>query len=105
VYESQLPNRRVNCPLVNNLLHLLQERFALFLIQLRSLLLKELIELGIVAVGIVTAFDGVGLETRRGIAESTAAAHDEVLELFVAVAPEKGGRRQRPKPDTDPHPL
>src|ERR1700731_4677208 len=46
VDEGELPDRRVHRALVDDLLHLLEDRAALLLVELGALLLEHLVEIG-----------------------------------------------------------
>src|SRR5437660_2153997 len=101
VDEGQLPDRRVNRLVVEELLDLVQERRALLLIQLGGLLLEKLVDVGVVAIGISAALDDIGLQAGRGVAERAAAALNDVLELFVAIRLEEGRPLEWPQPGAD----
>ena len=82
---------------MNELLDLVQERLALGVVEFDRLLLKQRVNFGIVAVGIGTALDGEGFEAGRGVAESGAASHDQVLVFLFRIALEKRGALDRPQ--------
>jgi len=57
VDKGELQQRRVDRPLGDELLHLIQERGALLVVELDSLLLVERVDFGVVAVGVGPALD------------------------------------------------
>src|SRR6266568_767658 len=77
VDEGQLPDRRVHRPLVYDLLHLVQDRLAALRIQFGRLLREQLVEIGVVAVGISAALDRQDLEAGGRIAKRATAALDQ----------------------------
>src|SRR5260221_3636926 len=69
VDEGQLPDRRVHRPLVYDLLHLVQDRLAALRIQFGRLLREQLVEIGVVAVGISATLDREDLKAGGRIAK------------------------------------
>src|SRR6516165_4805069 len=78
VDEGQLPDRRVDRALVNNLLHLVEDRLALCAVQLARLLLIKFIEVRVAAINKCAALDDVRFKTCRGIPESAGTHLDDV---------------------------
>ena len=76
--------------LVDDLLHLLEDLAAGAGVDLDGLRLEESVHLGIAAVGVEAAGDGVLLEPRRRIAGGAASREDDVLEGLLAVLLEEG---------------
>src|SRR5438445_6583376 len=93
--ESELPDRREDCPFMDDLLHLFEDRGALLLVEFGGLLLEQLIEVGVAAISIAAALDRHGLDPGRRVAEGAAAAHDQVLVLLLSIALEEGGAFER----------
>src|SRR5262249_6073 len=96
VDESQLPDRRIDRPLVNKLLNPLQNRHSFLLVGLDRLLLEQLVDVRVAAVRIGASLDDVRLKTGRGVAKGAAAALDDVLELLTSVSLEEGCPLKRP---------
>src|SRR5260370_10938054 len=101
VEKAEQPDRRIDRPLVDQLLHLLQDRRALFAIKLDCLLLEHRVDVGVAAIGVGAALDVKRLEPRRRVAERAAAAIDDVLQALLGIGPEKGGALERPQPAAD----
>src|SRR5580692_5007047 len=80
VDEGELPDRRVDRPFVDDLLHLVQDRLAFLVIELDRLLLVQLVEVGVAAVDENSALDDMRFEPGRGIAERAGAGLDDVFE-------------------------
>src|SRR5205823_7621325 len=76
VDKGQLPDRRVNGPFINGLLHLVQDRLSLLTVELDGLLLVQLVEIGVVAVDKDAALDDMGFEAGRGVAERAGSSLD-----------------------------
>src|SRR6266436_10218620 len=89
IHKCQLPYGRVDRLVVYQLLHLVQDCLAPLGIQFGRLLLEQVVDLRIAAIGIGTALDDEGGETGRGVAEGAARALDDILEPLVAVRLEK----------------
>src|SRR4029077_15868164 len=70
-------------------------------IQFGRLLLEEVVDLRVAAIGIGTALDDEGGETGRGIAEGAARALDDILKPLVAVRLEKSRSFKRAKLGAD----
>src|ERR1700687_6060765 len=83
VQEAELPDRRVDRLLVNQLLHLRQDRRALFMVELVGLLRVERVDIGIVAIGEGAVLDHKGGEPGRGVAEGAARRLDDALAIFL----------------------
>src|ERR1700740_1115177 len=83
--KAELPERRINGSFGEDLLHLVKDRRALLVVELNRLLLVERIDVGVVAIDIGAALHDKSFQSGRGVAESTTAAKDQVLELFVRV--------------------
>src|SRR5438477_9269957 len=64
IEKAELPDRGVNGPLVDELLHLVQRSLAPLEVELGCLLLKQRIEVGIAAISVGTALDHKGFEAR-----------------------------------------
>src|SRR5882724_2036282 len=60
VEEGELPDRRVNRLLVDELLYLVQDRRAPAVVQLGCLFLEQFVDVGVVAIGIGAALDDIG---------------------------------------------
>src|ERR1700746_3130821 len=82
VDKAELPDRRINGSFGEDLLHLVKDRRALLVVELNRLLLVERIDVGVVAIDIGAALHDKSFQPGRGVAESTTAAKDQVLELF-----------------------
>src|SRR5215469_5477254 len=101
IEKGELPYRRKDRPLVNQLLHLVQHRLPLPAVQFDRLLLVERIDVGVAAVNKRTAFDDVGLIAGRGIAKGARAGLDHVLEGLLGVSLDEGGSLDRPQLQAD----
>src|SRR5713226_9511132 len=103
VDEGLSPNRRVDCPLVHELLDLVQRRCAPRAIELARLLLEQRVDVGIAAVDIGASLDDESFKPGGGVAERAALALDEVLEALLRIALEEGRPLERPElgPDAD----
>src|SRR5262249_33153442 len=101
--ERQLPNRYVHRSFVDELLDLMQLRFASFDVELDGLFLKELVNIGIAAVHISAALCDEGFKARRGIAESSARALDDILKSLFRVSLEESRPLKRPEFGADAH--
>src|SRR5215471_2597990 len=97
VDESELPDRREDRALDHQLLNLEQDRLAPGSIQFDGLLLVQLVDVGVAAIGEHPAFDQVGLNARRRIAEGARTGLDDVLILLLAVFLDKGSPFDRPQ--------
>src|SRR6478672_13353009 len=89
VDEGELPDRRVDRALVQDLLDLVQERRAFFLVELDRLLGEQRVDLGVVAVDVGAALDREALEPGRSVAKGAGRALDDVLELLLGVGGEE----------------
>ena len=65
----------------------MQDRLALFMVELDRLLLVERVDVGVAAVDKRPTFDDVGLEARRGVAEGAGAGLDDVFKGLLARIP------------------
>src|SRR6516225_7334357 len=74
--KAELPDRRVNHPLGDDLLHLVEDRRTLLVVEFGGLLLVEGVDVGVAAIDIGATFDDKSLQARRGITEGPAAAED-----------------------------
>src|ERR1041384_6655602 len=90
VEEGELPDRRIDRALVNELLHPVQDRLALRTIELARLLPVERIHVRIAAVSKHAALDHLRLEPGGGVAEGAGRGLDDVLERLFRVALEEG---------------
>ena len=70
---------------MDDLLHLVQDLLAAFRVEFRRLFLEQLIEVRVAAIRIDAALHGEYFEARRGVAERSAAALDQVLELLLGI--------------------
>src|SRR6516162_4808753 len=105
VDKPKLPDRRINGPLGEDLLHLVQDLAALLAVQLGRLLLVERVDVGITAIDVGAPFDDVSFKARRGIAKGAAAAQDQVLQLLVGIGLDKSRPLERPQLGADPNRL
>src|SRR5439155_18443383 len=103
--KAELPDRGVERPLVDELLHLVQRGLAPLEVELGCLLLKQRVEVGIAAISVGTALDHKGFEAGRGIAKGAAAAPQEIFHCFLGICLDKGCALEGPKPDADAHRL
>src|SRR5262252_10351511 len=78
IEEAQEPNRRVDRPFVDEPLHLLEDCCAFFVVELDRLLLEQLVDVGVTAIGVSAALDIERFHSGRRIAERTTAAVDDV---------------------------
>src|SRR5438128_1831894 len=85
VDEAELPDRRVDHLLVDELLDPMEDRLASLPVELAGLLAKEPVDVGIAAVDEGAAPDDESLETDRRIPEGAAAAVQQVLQLLLLV--------------------
>src|SRR5262249_8053285 len=97
IEKAQLPDRRKDRPFTDELLDLVQNRFASFPVELGRLLLEQRVDIGIAAVDVSAAFGNKGLEAGRSIAKRTAPGLDDAREFLAGVSLEKGGPLERPK--------
>src|ERR687888_1791910 len=98
VQEGQLPDRRVDRPLVDELLNAVQRRLTTFGIELHRLLLEQAVDVRIAAVHVRAAGRDECLEPRGRVAEGAARPLDDVPELLLAVAAEERRALERPEP-------
>src|SRR5262245_29540135 len=103
--ERLLPKRRVDCSRVNELLDLVQRRFAPSAVEFGRLLLEQRVDVGIAAVHIGAALRHEGFEARGGVAEGGARALDDVFEALLPIALEEGCPFERPELGPDAHVL
>src|SRR6516165_3406663 len=95
VEEGQLPQVRVDRPIVHDLLDLVERRFTPRVVKLGRLLLEQRGEVRIAAVGIGAALRDESLKASRDVAEGAAGALDQVLETLFRVSLEEGRALQR----------
>ena len=81
VDEAELPDRREDPPLIDELLNFVQQRLALLLIEFGRLLLEHLVDVRIVPIDVWATLDREQLKPRGGVAEGTAAALDDALQV------------------------
>src|SRR3990172_10908824 len=105
VQERQLPQVREHDLVVDELLHLVEDRLPFLPVQLRPLLAEEAVEVRVAAVNVGPARHHESLETRRRVPERSGGALDDVLELLLAVPLEEGRALQRTELDADTHRL
>src|SRR5260370_12345155 len=86
VDEGELPDRRVHRALIDDLLHLLEDCGAFLLIELGTLLLEHLVEVGVAAIGVSPAFDRQGFEAGRRLARRAASPLCQVLVFLFPIA-------------------
>src|SRR3954452_585971 len=90
--ERQQPDRRVDCLLVHQALHLFEDRGPLLRVEFGGLLLVEFVDLGIAAINVGTAGDDERGEPRRRVAEGAAGAAQYATGVLLAgVCRGKGG--------------
>src|SRR6476646_10766906 len=96
VQEAELPDRRVDRLLVNQLLHLAEDRRAFVVIELVRLLRVQRIDVGIAARGEGAVLDDKGGEPGRGLAEGAARRLDDPLAIFLrGITGEESGALDR----------
>ena len=61
---------------MHQLLHPVEQRLALLVVELGGLLREQLVDLGVAAVNVGAALDDEGFQAGRGVAEGGAAAID-----------------------------
>src|SRR5947209_4277376 len=105
VQEGELPDGREHDLVVDELLDAMQGRLAALSVQLGRLLLEEPVDVRIAAVGVRAPGDHERLETGGGIAECSARALDDVLQLLLCVLLEECRALDGAKPGPDPHGL
>src|SRR5262249_9292662 len=105
VDERHLPKRRADRARMDELLNFVQRRFAPLVVELACLLLKELVDVGIVAVDIGAALHHKSVQSRSGVAERGTLSLDKVLEVLLPVTLEEGRALERPQPGTDAYRL
>src|SRR5439155_17582296 len=98
VDKGELPDRRVDAPFINGLLHLVQDRLTFLMIELDRLLLVHFVEIGVIPVNKDPAFDDMGFEAGRSIAERRGPRLNYVLERLFGISPDEGRPLDRPKP-------
>ena len=67
--HGRLSNRGVHDPLLQQLLELMQQRFALGAVALQDLLLKQRIDVGMAAIGVDARAHPISVDARGGVAE------------------------------------
>src|SRR6266446_3711731 len=83
VDEPELPDRRVDRLVVDELLHLFEDRRALLVVELVGLLGMERIDVGVAAIGKGAVLDDKGGEPGRGIAEGAARPLNDPARVFL----------------------
>jgi hypothetical protein len=78
-----------------------QEPQAALVIELDRLLAKQLVDIGVAAIGIGATFDDEGLQPGGGVAEGRTGPLNEAFEGFVRVAFEEGRALDRAQPGPD----
>src|ERR1700733_10178146 len=96
--ECELPDRGVDRLLMHDLLHLEQNFLTFGPIEFGRLPREQLVELGIIAIGIGTVLDHERFETGRQVAKGTAGTLDDVAELLVAKSCEERCPLERTQP-------
>src|SRR6516162_2896327 len=79
VEKTELPDRRVDHPLREDLLHFIKDRGTLLVVKLDRLLLVERIDVRVVAIDIRAALDDECFKAGRSVAKGAAAAEDQVF--------------------------
>src|SRR5215831_8807605 len=69
IEKAQEPDRRVDRPFVDEPLHLLEDCCAFFVVELDRLLLEQLVDVGVTAIGVSAALDVERFHSGRRIAE------------------------------------
>src|SRR5262249_42243763 len=105
VQECELPEGRIDRPVVNDLLDLVQSCLALLCVDLGALLLERCVEVGVAAVDVGATFRDVGLDAACRVAEGAARALDDILEALLGVTLEERGPLQRPQLGADANGL
>src|ERR1051325_1206880 len=96
VQKTELPDRRIDRFLVNELLHLGQHRCAFFVIEFVRLLGIGRVDIGIAAIGEGAILDDKRGEPRRGVAKGAARTLDNALRVFLAgISGEEAGPLDR----------
>src|SRR5215469_9095306 len=84
-------------PFVDQLLHPMQHRLALLVVELNRLLLVERIDVGVAAIDKRAALDDISLVSGRGVAKSAGNGLDDVFECLLGVSLDEGGALDRPQ--------
>src|SRR6516162_8931073 len=106
VEKAELPDRREHHLLVDELLHLSEDRTALFLVEFVGLLRIERVDVGVAAIGEGAALDGERGHPGRRIAERAARAADRPAAVLLAgVRGDKPGALDRLQCSADAHCL
>src|SRR5262249_714285 len=105
VDEAELPDRRVDGFVVDELLDPVERRLAPLTVELAGLLSDEPVDIGIAAVDVGTAGGDERLEADRRIPEGAADAVDEILELLLLIRLEEARPLERPHARADSHRL
>src|SRR5262249_45733754 len=99
VDEAQLPERRKDRLVVDELLNAMERCLAALSVQVDRLLAEQSVDVGIASVDVRPARNDEVLETARGVAERAAQTIDEIFQLLLLVALEE----RRPLERTDLH--
>ena len=97
VDKGELPDRRIDRPFVNGLLHLVQDCLAFPVVELDRLLLVQIVEIGVIAVDEDPALDDMRFEPGGGVAERAGAGLNDVFEGLLGEPFDEGGALDRPK--------
>src|SRR6516162_4661219 len=101
VEKGELPDRCKDCPLVHQLLHLVQDHLALLVVQFDRLLPIERVDVGVAAVDERAALDDVGFEAGRCVAKGAGTGQDDVFQGLLCVCLDKRGPFDRPQLHSD----
>src|SRR6266851_8339098 len=94
--KPELPDRRVDRLVVDELLHLFEDRHALLVVELVGLLRVERIDVGVAAIGKGAVLDDKGGEPGGGVAKRAARPLDDPASVFLGGIPgEKPGALDR----------
>src|SRR5207253_5566861 len=96
VDKGELPDRRGDRPLMDDLLHLFENCAAPLGVEFGALLLEQLVQIRVAAIDIGAALDREGFEAGRGVAERAAGPIEQVLDLLLGVSLELGAAFWRP---------
>src|SRR6266851_7085106 len=102
VDKPELPDRRVDRLLVDELLHLFEDRRALLVVELLGLLRVERIDIGIAAIGKGAVLDDKGGKPGGGIAKGAARPLNDPARVFLGgISGEKTGTLDRLQLEAD----
>src|SRR5215510_8236822 len=83
VEETQLPDWCVDRILVDELLHLIEDRRALLVVEFGGLLWEQFVNIGIAAIGVGATLDDKRGKSGRSIAESAARSLDDATRVLL----------------------